>query len=449
MEKAIAGSNLTLPTQATSSSPCGDSRRTSDIDSWPAPISPIAFRGFVGDFVRQVEPHTEADPSALLVVALAQLGNRIGRGPYFEVGGDQHFTNLFVGLVGKTSRGRKGSATSVVERVLNRPGDSYRNRTLSGLSTGEGLIFQVRDAGGIDPATKRLDPGITDKRLLVKESEFARVLLAAGRQGNTLSPVLREAWDHGQLSLATRNQAISASGAHISLVISITKEELLNRTAKDDIDGGLFNRFLWVLSRQSKALPEGGKLSTVDFSGLQNRWDKIHDQAGHLHQLRLDEEAQDAWGRDHASNSGLYAELTAERSGRFGQVTARAAPITLRIAMIYAVLDGSECIRRSHLDAAVEVWRYAEDSARYIFGSGTGNYAADVILRALVEAGPAGLSRTDISEKLGKNRKAEEVEAALAFLEGQGAIAKIPVVRDGKPGRKPEIWRATLTGRSD
>jgi hypothetical protein len=33
--------------------------------SWPAPLSAEAFHGLVGDIVRAVEPHSEADPGGI------------------------------------------------------------------------------------------------------------------------------------------------------------------------------------------------------------------------------------------------------------------------------------------------------------------------------------------------------------------------------------------------
>jgi hypothetical protein len=43
-----------------------------------------------GDFVRQLEPHTEADPVAILVQTLVMFGNLIGRNAYFSVEADRH-----------------------------------------------------------------------------------------------------------------------------------------------------------------------------------------------------------------------------------------------------------------------------------------------------------------------------------------------------------------------
>jgi hypothetical protein len=48
-----------------------------------------------------------------------------------------------------------------------------------------------------------------------------------------------------------------------------------------------------------------------------------------------------------------------------GAVTARAEA---QLALIYAVLDGAALIARPHLEAALEVWRYCDESAAYIFG---------------------------------------------------------------------------------
>ena len=74
--------------------------------------------------------------------------------------------------------------------------------------------------------TEVTDEGVTDKRLLVVESEFASVLRVAQRQGNTLSATIREAWDSGNLRTLTKNDPMTATGAHICIVGHITADEL-------------------------------------------------------------------------------------------------------------------------------------------------------------------------------------------------------------------------------
>jgi hypothetical protein len=60
------------------------------------------------------------------------------------------------------------------------------------------------------------------------------------------------------------------------------------------------------------------------------------------------------------------------------------------------VLDCSPLVTVPHLKAALECWRYAEASARWIFETGTGDKAADRILTALIAAGFKGLTKTQI-----------------------------------------------------
>jgi len=62
-----------------------------------------------GRFVRTVEPHSEADPVALLVQFLVAFGSAVGRGPHFVAEADHHGVNLNAVFVGETAKGRKGT----------------------------------------------------------------------------------------------------------------------------------------------------------------------------------------------------------------------------------------------------------------------------------------------------------------------------------------------------
>jgi hypothetical protein len=45
----------------------------------------------------------------------------------------------------------------------------------------------------------------------------------------------------------------------------------------------------------------------------------------------------------------------------------------MRLAMLYALLDGSSTVEEEHLRAALAVWDYCEASARHLFGKGCNN----------------------------------------------------------------------------
>jgi hypothetical protein len=96
--------------------------------------------------VGTIEPHTESDPIAILLQYLTFFGNAVGRGPHFRVEGDQHFTVLNAVLVGETAKSRKGTSTGRVREIFKVADDEWESQRIkSALSSGEGLINEVRD----------------------------------------------------------------------------------------------------------------------------------------------------------------------------------------------------------------------------------------------------------------------------------------------------------------
>ncbi len=85
------------------------------IKPFPVP-SKKCFYGLAGDFVRLIEPHTEASLIALLAQFLVYFGNIVGRFAFYKVEGDRQHTNCFCVLVGKTASGRKGTSFGRVIR---------------------------------------------------------------------------------------------------------------------------------------------------------------------------------------------------------------------------------------------------------------------------------------------------------------------------------------------
>jgi hypothetical protein len=86
-------------------------------------------------------------------------------------------------LVGPTATGRKGSSWGHVRRLLADADPAFAHCLVGGLSSGEGLIAQVRDP--LDDEHDSQAP--PDKRRLVVEPEFAQTLKVLAREGNTLS----------------------------------------------------------------------------------------------------------------------------------------------------------------------------------------------------------------------------------------------------------------------
>jgi Protein of unknown function (DUF3987)/Bifunctional DNA primase/polymerase, N-terminal len=419
--------------------------RYSSVQRWPDSLQSDAFYGVAGDLVRTIEPHTEADPAALLVQFLTVFGNIVGRRAHFKAEADRHGMNLFVMIVGETSKGRKGSSWSHVRRIAEGVDHEWSGgRIQQGLSSGEGLIWAVRD-----PIYKRepirksgrvvsyqnvtADCGVQDKRLLVLEAEFASVLKILDREGNTLSATLRQAWDNGTLRILTKNSPAQATGSHISMVGHITGDELRRYLTATEKGNGFANRILWVCARRSKSLPEGGALDRSALQEIISRIARAVEFARSTDELRRSSKARNLWGE-------VYPGLSAGRPGLLGAVTSRAEAQVMRIASIYALLDSSDVIKEVHLRAALALWRYAEQSARCVFGDSLGDPVADQLLRALRKS-TAGLTRTDIRDLFGRNRRAEEIETALTSLDHCG-LARPQTTNDHGLGRPSEKWLA-------
>jgi hypothetical protein len=181
----------------------------SDLNQYPE-LDPAAYHGVAGRLTRTIEPHTEADSAAILIQLLVACGCAVGHGPYFPVGATTHHTNLNACLVGRTSQGRKGSALDYVREIMKLVDPAWASTCCaSGLSSGEGLIYAVRDRLVKKEQVKKngkytgeiqevvVDFGVDDKRLFVTEAEFSRPLKAMSRESNILSEIIRSAWDHG------------------------------------------------------------------------------------------------------------------------------------------------------------------------------------------------------------------------------------------------------------
>jgi hypothetical protein len=304
-----------------------------------------------------------------------------------------------------------------------------------GLSSGEGLINEVRDeVQKWNPKKKKfeiVDPGVNDKRLMVTEAEFGNALAVMERPGNTLSPTIRKAWDGHTLSSLTKNCPLKATKPHISIVGHITEDELRAGITRTEMANGFANRFLFVCVRRSKLLPHGGSLDDTETQSLGDRIKAAVEMGKTVGRLQMTEAARRQW-------ETIYSDLSAERPGLLGAITARAEAQCVRLAMIYALLDQQEKIDEPHLRAALAVWEYCETSTARIFGAALGDPVADEIMRALVQAGSAGMTRTAIRDLFGRHRSGERIGMALSLLITNGR-ARMEKTTAGRPS---ETWFA-------
>ncbi|MGH2744597.1 MAG: DUF3987 domain-containing protein [Thermoleophilaceae bacterium] len=393
-------------------------------DGFPSPPAEAAYHGLAGQIIDQIAPHTEADPVALLAQLLVAFGASVGRGAWFAVEATRHHANEFLVLVGDSAKARKGSSWDHVRRLVDHADPTLAARTLTGLSSGEGLIWAVRD-----PTDN--DPGVGDRRLLIVEPEFASVLKTASRDISTLSPTLRSAWDGRPLAILTRNAPARASQAHVAVIGHITSTELQHHVGVVELANGLLNRFLLVACRRVRLLPDGGHPDPLHGTGHDRALALATAAARDAGQLRFTEPARALW-------HDAYRLLAQPQPGVAGQLAARAEAHTTRLALAYALLDRSPAIGPDHLQAALALQDYATRSAAWALEPDTGDPIAEQIHAALLRS-PDGLTRTQLRDLLNRNIPARRLDQALANL---SVAAKADRKRILTAGRPAVLWTA-------
>ena len=417
---------LSLLDQPEEPSPADDAALPPAPAGWPAPPDRAVYHELLGEIVRRIAPHTEADPVAILTQLLVAFGAAVGRGAWFQVEATRHHPNEFMLLVGDSSRARKGSSWDHVRQLLASVDRSIDPRILTGLSSGEGLIWAVRD-----PTSQ--DPGHTDQRLLVIEPEFASVLKVASREISTLSPTLRSAWDGRPLAILTRTSPARASTAHIAVIGHITQHELRRHITQTELTNGYLNRILIIGCRRQRLLPEGGQQDPLAGTGLTRLLSATLKHAQTAGEIRLDQDARELW--HHA-----YRQLAAQPDdGIVAQITARAEAHVIRLALIYALADGQPQIHPPHLTAALALHDYATRSATWALTGATGQPLAEQIHAALSEH-PGGLTRSQISQTLNHNQPARQIDHALHALHNAGRVTNTHIPTGGRPA---QLWTAT------
>jgi len=403
-------------------------------NGWIAPLADPAFHGLVGRITNTIMPLTEADPAAILLQTLCAFGNVIGHGPFVLVGETPHFLNLFVLIVGKTAKSRKGTSAGYVMTLFRQvDGEWSKVCVVDATPTGEGLVWSLRDPviRRIAEVDETIDPGVTDKRQLQNLGEFVGILKVCSRPGSTLSNNLRGAWDHGNLGNRSKQNPCMATGAHLSIAGHITKDEARKYAPLTEITNGLLNRFLIVCVRRTVLHPIPGQIPADEAALLVEQLRAAVKFAKGVTRIIIDVEAERLWRE-------VYETLSQERDGVVGYVTARSEAQVIRLAGVYALLDKSSVIQVAHLRAALAVWVYCARSAEYIFGqdAGTGNSLAHQIYQALLHH-PNGLSRTEIHGLFNRNQSAAEIVDALHELTIAG---KVRVEKHtGTGGRPTEI----------
>lgn len=391
-----------------------------------------AFYGLAGSVVQLLEPVLETDRAAILSNFLSMAGVLFQHEAYSKVTADIHYAVDYYLTVGKSAVGRKGTTTNAVLEVIERVQPGFKARILSGLSTGQGLITALMkhkpkdnddDSSPEDEA--EAIPEAIAAAVMVEISEFSELLAVMKREENTLTAVLRNAWDGKTLAVLTRKQPLKVQNVSIAQVAHITVKELLAKLTSTDRANGFANRYLFVWSERVKLLPKGD-MSHLNYSDVVVKLHKAIEDARSRGEVKRDEDAEELWAEE-------YKRLTARGDLMIDALLSRADAHVVRLSLLYALLDSSRMIRVQHLRAALAFWDYCEASVRFVFD--IPDAIDEKILRKL-ENSP--LTTNEIRrEVFGDNKNSEWVAERMTALEEKGRVRR--GMKEFKT-KKSEAW---------
>lgn len=391
------------------------------LDDWPVP-DPACYYGLAGEVVNTLLPHTEADPMALLLDFLICAGNAIGPGPGIWISDTRQELKLFGLFVGESAMARKGTARNNIRSIMEIAVPQWaEHHVISGLASGQGLIAAV--AGIKDPADAFEPEGTPpDKRCLIVETEFVRVLEAGNTNNSILSAVLRDAYDRAKLENRTKKDPIIVDNAFVSIIGHITVGELNSAIRPADLTNGYANRFLMACVRRSKKLPLAPRMPDEERKELGRKVDVAIAGAAHIRDVGLTPGARD-----------LYVEIYNSFDDRTNDpLVVRATGHIVRLSLLFAVLDGQREIDRKHVEAAQAIWNYCEASLAHIFSS-VSHETVDELYRAIDATAGDGITKTELYRQFGNNLKRADLDKQLEHLMRKGDVVYTEVKTMGRP----------------
>jgi hypothetical protein len=423
-------------------------QREYGVELLKAPVGPVfdesIFYGPAGKVIRKIMPFSEAHPVGMYMNLIISLGSIFGRGAYFSVGKTKHYTNEFLVCAGTSSLSRKGTGRNEIDELLKAVDSSWH--PTGGFGSPQGVISKIKDSSsyqkrvtkkGITTFETVVVPGVDDKRLCIREGEISALFKLASAHDTNAAETLRNSWDSTELrnNVAGKDNdgasnSLACREPHVSISGDTTINELKATIPPGSDKNGFGNRFLYCYIYRTKLVPNNGP--EVDFKEDIAYFQKIAAKARGQKHIDLSApageaerksmfmpftpEANQSWKRWYSRNERGVDRLT----GIAGNMTDRGPAHVRRLAMILALIDGDEAIDLCHLEAALKLWEYCKESARFIF---SGHTREQERILDNVQAVSEGMTLREIRERVfGKHRSAEWVKAQTDSLIASGYL---------------------------
>lgn len=375
------------------------------------PFPETAWRSLFADYRTVVAGRTEAPDEFHFGTSLVMFGHALEGSVSFPYPKPTY--PLFSSLcIAETGSSRKSTALSFARGLALEPFDEKRYVLIQGFGgSGEGIAEAVADVGS---GAK----GVSNRHALMVNDELTLLLRKSQHRGSTIVETLIQLLDgESPLSLRTRSGPFTVTGLSFSMMSATTFTGVEETLTEDLVGSGLMNRILIFAGHATTRIALPAKFEKDLLQSIRDELKRIRDKRmGELSMSAKAERLFETWYDAWLSRRNGLSELQRGMSARV-QVHA------IRLAMLFAALDNSTCIKAAHVQAAIDVAEYCEEVALMVAQRVTGGADNRVELRVLellTTRGP--LTRREIHQHLGGRVTGERLGRILKGLVEMGRI---------------------------
>lgn len=318
-------------------------------------VPAAAWHGLAKSYCDVVHPTTAAPDSFHLAGFLAAAGAALGKSVYLRGGGlDVTYPNLFVALVGRSSRAHKGTSIKLSMQLAKEA------------SAAIGFTPAIASAQGVIKDFQRQRE--KQKSVVVACLAEMKHLIETGNSAGlgSLMPMLCQLYDSpSELSIPTKNEPVFLDDPPMFSMLAGCAPRWLEKLKPEDIESGIGNRVMFIAGEPRPFIADPPALDQTGWSDLAHQiaeTAKFWQSRGPV-QIKLSEEARPLWNKfcqsfDRARINDPMIESMNDRAFLHAGKT----------ALIYAALDRSDEILKKHLNAAIAYCDFLLSSLVYIFG---------------------------------------------------------------------------------
>ncbi len=217
------------------------------------------------------------------------------------------------------------------------------------LNSGVRVVTDVTSAEGLISSLSQ------HPNILLYLTEFARMMGNASRKGTgTITPVLMEAFDNPDvLSNLSKLNPVEAKAPYVTLLAATQPRILDTLISEDHVHSGFLNRWLVITGKGTEAIPWPRTSDAAAISILfEQMYLTIHNGTpGEARGIDVSSTAMPFWNDWYLNRWENRKNLTSDEKA----MSTRHPDMAVKIALIYAVINGDHVITEEHLRVSTEI----------------------------------------------------------------------------------------------